>query len=331
MFLHGPDLTREIKAILAEPNARCAVAFWGRGAEDWVAGADCRIIANLRMGGTNPYALEKMEATVRQSDTLHAKVYIGAERAVVASANASANGLGFEGVEQNGWIEAGYLLKDVQAVAEWFDDQWAAAREITKGDIVAAKKVWAARPKPTLPSFADFDVNAPDLPFVTWVARSESWTVNAKTVEAAAGITGEVAERRVDDGLAIQHGDDAELLKNNWVLAWEQAAPNALPNDQSPWFSRMSDVFVRGGFTWDGEEEADDVLLAAENPPPVPFDPADERFVAALTKVLEQARFAKLRKGDKKGRAWYVQQTELLAPFWRELRKQYLAIARGAE
>lgn len=326
MFLHGPDLTREIKAILAEPNARCAVAFWGRGAEEWVAGANCRIIANLRMGGTNPHALEKIKATVKQSDTLHAKVYIGAGRAVVSSANASINGLGLEGVEQSGWIEAGYLTDDVETVAKWFEGQWGKARDITKPDIEAAKKAWSARQKPTLRSFADFDVNAPDLPFVTWTGHSENWTVNAEVLEAAAGIRGAVAKRRVDDGLEIQHPDDAEFLKNNWVLAWQQAAANSLPDNEIPWFSRMSDVFVRGGFTWDGEEEANDVLLAAENPPPMPFDPADDRFAAALRKVLEQSRFAKLRKGDKKGQTWYAQQKELIAPFWQELRKQYLAI-----
>lgn len=325
MFLHGLDLTREIKAILAEPNARCAVAFWGRGAEDWVAGANCRIIANLRMGGTNPYALERIKASVKQSDTLHAKVYIGAERAVVASANASANGLGLEGVEQSGWIEAGYLLTDVHAVAEWFEDQWRAARQINKGDIDAAKKAWAARQKPTLPSFADFDVNAPDLPFVTWVGQSESWAMNAEVVEKAAGIEGEVAERRVDEGLAIQHDDDVELLKNKWVLAWRQTAAGMAVKRGYPWFSRMSDVFVRGGFTWIGKDEADDVLLAAETPPPLPFDPAEPRFAAALRKILEQPRFAVLRQGDQKGQAWYLQRADLIAPFWQALREQYLA------
>lgn len=327
MFLHGPDLTREIKAILAEPDARCAVAFWGRGAEDWVTGANCKIIANLRMGGTNPHALQKINAELKQHDTLHAKVYIGSRKAVVASANASANGLGFEGVEQSGWIEAGYLLNDIQAVSTWFDDQWKVAGEVSRADWDAAKEAWAARRKPTLPSFANFDVGAPNLPFVTWVAPNESWTVNEDAVEAAAGIKGSVAERRVDDGLVIQHADDAELLKNKWVLVWRQTAAGAANKREKPWFSRMSDVLVRNGFTWDGERKPDDVLLAAENTPPLPFDPAESRFADALRVVLEQPRFADLKKGDEKGQAWYVPRAHLIAPFWRALREQYLSNA----
>jgi len=46
-------------------------------------GGGSKVIANLRMGGTNPYALRKVRAEIRQNDRLHAKVYIGAERLVV--------------------------------------------------------------------------------------------------------------------------------------------------------------------------------------------------------------------------------------------------------
>lgn len=45
-----------------------------------------------------------MNADLRQSDYLHAKVYIGQEAAIVTSANASANGLGLEGHEQACWL-----------------------------------------------------------------------------------------------------------------------------------------------------------------------------------------------------------------------------------
>lgn len=115
-FLFGTDLSREIRSILAEKGAKCAVAFWGRGCESWVIGLDCKVVATLRMGGTNPRALRNVRAEIRQCDTLHAKVYIGRNRAVVTSANASINGLALQGLEQASWIEAGILVEDLRDI-----------------------------------------------------------------------------------------------------------------------------------------------------------------------------------------------------------------------
>ena len=118
-FLYEDELDQAIKAILGEDECCAAVAFWGKGASDLLKkknrGAKAKIICNLMSGGTNPYEVEKLMkiAHVKQLNDLHAKVYIGRDSSIVASANVSGNGLGLEGLEQNRWREAGLKSKDL--------------------------------------------------------------------------------------------------------------------------------------------------------------------------------------------------------------------------
>ena len=79
---------------------------------------------------------------VRHSDELHAKVYRFASMAVVGSANASGNGLGFEGAEA-GWREASYVVESEQDLARidaWFKARWAEAKKVTATDLEAADR-----------------------------------------------------------------------------------------------------------------------------------------------------------------------------------------------
>ncbi len=140
------------------------------------------------MGGTNPFTLDEYlrpRFTVQQHDTLHAKVYINETAAIVASANASANGLGFEGQEQAAWHEAGLFTEDRKMVEEigcWFEHIWCASRPIEDDDIMNAKAAWKARQasKPLLKSFGNFEVDTTNLPLLTWRGNSE-WEMNPRS------------------------------------------------------------------------------------------------------------------------------------------------------
>ncbi|ESZ20979.1 phospholipase D family protein [Mesorhizobium sp. L48C026A00] len=227
-FLLGVDLTRVIRSILAESGSKSAVAFWGRGSEDWVTGPDSKVVANLGMGGTNPYALRKVRAEIKQCDTLHAKVYIGRKHAVVASANASINGLALEGSEQEGWIEAGVLIERTAEIRTWFDMLWDEhSKPITEPQWKEAERRWNLRVgsfKPSVTSFAEFDTEAPSLPIVTFIRGDEDWIVNERAVESATGAVGPVAHRRVEEGVWVLHKDDRPVLRNRWVLEWQMLA-----------------------------------------------------------------------------------------------------------
>jgi hypothetical protein len=329
-FLHGPDLSRAIRTVLGEPAARAAVAFWGKGSQDWVTGPGVRVLANLMMGGTNPYALEKVPAQVRQNGALHAKVYIGAKQTVVCSANASINGLALEGPTQAGWIEAGLLCQTTEKIVDWFECLWdSPGAEITKTQWKEAKRLWNLRRSsflPTLASFGQFDVDAADLPAFTWVSDEADWKVDENAL-AATGLFGKDAERRVNGGLWIRHPSDAEHLKNRWVLVVTKRKDGGI--GRKPWFVQMSEVFVPGGFRWsDGAPQ--DILLSADRDYPRPFDQRNPRFLAALQAVLARKEFARLLDDDSAGQSWYSARHELTRRLWRDVRAEYDAVASGA-
>jgi hypothetical protein len=163
MFLINEAYSREVKALVSSGGPLdMAIAFWGRGAQDILASGKSgtrRIVCNLVSGGTNPSViralLDTTDIDIRQNDSLHAKVLLGAEHGIVGSANFSANGLGFEGDERGSWIEAGFLLHDHAHLAEarqWFESLWKSAQMITENMLVAAEENWrrnrTRRPKP---------------------------------------------------------------------------------------------------------------------------------------------------------------------------------------
>ena len=202
-FLCGYELTLAIEEVLAEPNGSFAVAFWGAGAAGKLhqgGQGEFRAICNLASGGTNPFEIRKLNRkNIRQSDTLHAKVYIGSQNVIVGSANISANGLGFEGIEQARWTEAGTLAHDTAAALEWFDKLWNEAREIMESDLKEAEKVWNRRQKarPTLMSIDDFNALSINAPLLNWFGNTDT-SANPKALKT--------------------YGVDRENLKLAWQL-----------------------------------------------------------------------------------------------------------------
>lgn len=150
-FLTGPALHKAVEAVTKSKRLRCAVALWGNGAESMIGafeGRDIKIICNLNHMGTNPRIIAKFpRPCVRRNDALHAKVYIGDVHTVVTSANASADALGFEGVEAAGWIEAGIKFHTTREVMDWFNRLWTVSGKVSDADIETAVKAWLARPK----------------------------------------------------------------------------------------------------------------------------------------------------------------------------------------
>lgn len=136
-------------------SLRIAVAFWGSGAlEELGLGnrGDVHILLELSAGATNPREVQKLmrkfPRRVRMLDRLHAKAWIADSGVLIGSANASANGLGFEGEESDHWRELGMTSNDPKIITQsqaWFDKQWKQSRPITPADLDAAKQLWARR------------------------------------------------------------------------------------------------------------------------------------------------------------------------------------------
>jgi len=153
-FLTGDQVGKHIRRILAEPRARCAVAFWGAGAvaDLFPNGArpkDALVICDISMGATSADELCKLGApddiAIRYQRNFHAKVYLSEAGAVVGSANASSNGIGFGG-EAAGLVEAATFHAADSAiwrqVSDWFDRQYAAAAVVDEAALDLAKQLF---------------------------------------------------------------------------------------------------------------------------------------------------------------------------------------------
>jgi hypothetical protein len=187
MFLVGSELTEAIRRLTKAGKVDCAVAFWGDGAEGMfrkTAARTSRIVCNLRMGGTNPRAIRRMLdlAQVRHCDALHAKIYLGSTRAIVTSANASANGLGIEGASSGTWIEAGYLTTIVAPIRAWFEGLWESSNAITEADLDAAEAAWSTRQQGTVGAteIGGTPTSAPDEPAASLVQAKQRRNVGAQ-------------------------------------------------------------------------------------------------------------------------------------------------------
>lgn len=142
-----------IDAEVTEP-VRLAVAFWGAGADYRLRGP-CRIVCDLDSGACNPAIIRTLRmrdnCVVLKLSDFHAKVVIGSGGAVVSSANMSTNGLGAEGADVSGTIEAGYFveakLPDYKKIVGWFEDIWQQASVITELELAIAQERWNSRPR----------------------------------------------------------------------------------------------------------------------------------------------------------------------------------------
>jgi hypothetical protein len=129
-----------------------AVAFWGQDAcsrlEIPANAKGSRVACDARSGCCNPSALSellKRKVSVVDVPNLHAKVYIGGKEVVVASANASTNGLGEEYDLMSTGLEAGYHStreEDVTAAWKWFNVIFESGRPVTSDDIPELIDLW---------------------------------------------------------------------------------------------------------------------------------------------------------------------------------------------
>lgn len=172
-FIKGPDLLERIESLLktASTDIYVAVAFWGEGASDALGlrsmKQKVRILCNLRLGGTNPCEVERLckiaNVQVRHNDALHAKVYSNGRVCIVGSANASTNGLGWEGAKSRGLIEAAVEFNDTENVGlvnGWIADLWANGTKVKQSDLQLAKKRWESVQNSRAPSTNDTSIQS---------------------------------------------------------------------------------------------------------------------------------------------------------------------------
>jgi len=153
-FLHGVDLTREIRRTVSVAPVDMAVAFWGGKAIerlDLPANlAGYRIACDARSGACSPTTLGTLierGAALVDVPGLHAKVYWSPGGMVVASANASTNGLSEE-VEVASGLEAGMATTDSGLLGDahkWLNDTIKRGTEIRPEHLPEIALLWNSR------------------------------------------------------------------------------------------------------------------------------------------------------------------------------------------
>lgn len=156
-FITGDENIQAIKNLLNDKNdLKCAVAFWGDEALHFLENTNrkVKIICNLESGATNPYVISKLidnpNIDIKTHQRLHAKVYWSPTLAIIGSTNVSANGLGLEGRELSGWIEASILIDEdilIKKIEDWFDLLYLDSFLIDDSALARAKNSWKDRRK----------------------------------------------------------------------------------------------------------------------------------------------------------------------------------------
>jgi hypothetical protein len=151
-FVFGKSYNSEVKSVLSVVgDIDAAVAFIGSGADKWLSSktSKYRLIINLSSGATNPIEIRKMRkrknCTIRQLDSLHAKVFISGTATVIGSANLSANGVGLEGSETSSLEEAGIVTPTSDDIRQWFNELWNKSKKIAEDDLKEAQEKWNQR------------------------------------------------------------------------------------------------------------------------------------------------------------------------------------------
>jgi len=257
VLLVGRDLTSEINRVVGGLRVSCAVAFWGHGSEDIFGPLDLshvRIVCNLRMGGTNPLAIMALQsrgALVRHLDDLHAKVYIGDVDTVVASANASRNGLGITSDAGAVWLEAGVVIPSTSAIA-WFDCLWQTCNVVKSSDLTAGLLAFSKRQNTDRQGHPDEQAAFAASLLTMSVRRAASAILQRSRVPMTAG---QIAEILIDVGFetvstpyravyeALRAGLRSEfvhLQQHLWALSsWPEYACYTLTEAQAARLDRV--------------------------------------------------------------------------------------------
>ena len=160
-LLTGDAIAREItKLVRKRGKVRAAVAFWGAdaAADTGLESKDKgQILCDLFSGGCNPYEVKKLMGyglDVKTLHGMHAKIWINGDSVILGSANASANGLGFEQKAMDVALrnipntEVNVLIRDrnfSEAATDWFDRQWDHSKPVTKLKLKEAELLWKRR------------------------------------------------------------------------------------------------------------------------------------------------------------------------------------------
>lgn len=332
-FLTGSNLNRGVEEILREPDALLAVAFLGAGAEAHLQaqeGHKRRVVCNLTMGGTNPATVAALQdqVSMRHSETLHAKVYIGKEWTIVTSANLSANGLGLEITSESGWQEAGVRMETSDAIRSWFEGVWSSSSKVRKQDLDRAKAIWQNRRKtrPRAKSLAQY-VIGDDFPLLG-LSGNRKWTVQEENVGHQVGTYNDDVYYWISNSLELESDEDFDAAKHRWII-WATVNKNGTIGKSPFYWMLTGDRVIRNAFQYTDTGYTYDCLLAEETDKNGPFPISDNAFRSAFLTVINRPEYERLRIDDRTSGdegTWYNEERlRLMKQLWIDVKEQFRA------
>ena len=330
-FLHGTALSEKIREVVKGKDVRCAVAFWGGGAVQELFGTevldrdDVHVVCDLSMGGTNPDTLRALGApenqNIRFSNGLHAKVFMSSNGAIVGSANASNNGIGFMGSNAQ-LLEAGTYFGPVSdacsTVSDWFADLANyGSKQVDMEALNTARLAWNRRRNAggrhnvqQRPSFLSYDPEVDKPVLVCWYVGGGNQAMDDPRI--------------ADEGRSYMYfSDEREEILDHWVCAFRvsddgrQMHPNGQPS-----FFFVTD-FLKNSLP---NEEYDPNLAFQHvdaDVPDFPFALNRVNFNNAFRSVIDRNEYRRLRDEDSAD-PWLVRNhIDPMHRFWRDVQAEY--------
>jgi hypothetical protein len=261
-FHNGPSALEWIRQRVANgEEATLAVAFWGNGAIEQIGlhsrptANSVHIICNLKMGGTNPFEVERLcklpNVTVQQSDKLHGKVYSFDRAALVGSANASANGLSFEGAEAFAWDEANIVVNNTKVLEDI--NNWISrldARSINPEDLTSAKTAWQLRRQVIAPVIGNERRSVLELAGNATLLGGRGVYVAVYLADMSEEAEDEIERAKGEFGFLVDGFEDWKALPHNGTIICFRRGPRGGMNFDRVW-KRLDvpDITLSNGYT----------------------------------------------------------------------------------
>jgi len=338
-FLHGDALSKAVREMMKRRPLKCAVAFWGNNAVEYLEGSEdlseVDIVCNLFSNGTNPDAIEKLisrKARIRNNPSLHAKVYISGQNAIVTSANASGNGLHLEEEDEGGWTEAGVAVEDNGKVTEWFDELFRRSFSIEPADIENAKRLRKKRGEVQKVVKLKFDkyLIGDHIPYVCHYPvdyEGDSEVVDESAAEYFGRIDDKVREK-IRGGMPMVEFERVELVIGRSILWLEKRRDGKFRKDVM-YFSHHNNNqdIVPNSMTIDGaagdRNKLTDTAIFEEDESRDPFDARDKVFRAALLDVLSRPVYLPIA-AEEEVHPWFTdEKIELMEKMWKDVAIEY--------
>jgi hypothetical protein len=334
---------------------KIAVAYIGDGFDTLIPNIQGIQAIVISTGlGSNPYAIAKLVKMLTWDrvfflQQLHSKIYLGKDRAVVASSNLSRQGLVEGGNEEFGVViddrtNLDIISKTIDRYIERAQQECASSSE--KEEVLQAmRRAYELRASSEryisaitnqeigIPSklFAEYDKSIDGRFWVSWVAKNDNkYDID---IEKAKEQTGDSRDSEFFDGHTIDFpvkdtstNGYSSIKPGDYVLFWIKNQSGSCSMKERPfWF--FVDAIITDACTVhnDNEEWKCSLLYRRTEPSPGLFEIDDIFWKNVLPEVLEDIKFRALYdwKNDP-DEDWYFKHTnELLDTFIEALQESY--------